>query len=176
MSNPVTLSQHRHIVAPYQSSHSISTIDSTVNLIIQITNRLIDHTDSSNNHRDLQFQLKFLHQTLMLTRLAIQEYDGRQLGQSLANTITPEVVRCFIVLQEMLGSVIATCQGLSLTNIGYLWRPVWRRRWDGEELAVLRDKLSSRRESLGEFLVALHSYILFVSYAWPFTKAPWHFI
>lgn len=164
-----------HIVAPYRSSHTISTIDSAVKLIIQITDQLIDRRDSSNNYRELQSELKYLHQTLMLTRLAIQEYDGRPLGPGLANAITPEVVRCCIVLQEMLGSIVATCQGLSLTSINYLWRPVWQKRWDGEELAALRDKLSGSRKLFEEFLMGLHSYVLLVSYAWPFTKAPWHF-
>jgi hypothetical protein len=168
ISNSVAVSPRR---APHHSSAPIITVDFALHLIVQITNLLVDHGDSSNNHRDLLLQMKSLHQTLTMTRLAFQVYDGRPLGQSLTNTITPGVERCVAVLQELLGSVIDTCQGLNLTSIYYLWRPVWRSQWDGDELVALRTKLTACRQLFEEFLVALHSYVVLDSYARPSAKA-----
>jgi len=101
-----------------------------------------------------------LQQILTLTGLAIHEYCDTPLGQSLAETMAPEVERCSLALQELLDQVNATW--LSLASIGDLWRQIWWGRWDGDEFNLLRKKLSHSRQSLERFLMALHSYVLFL--------------
>ena len=165
-----SLSQGRLVIRPYNSSDAGSIVDSAVSLIVQITDLLIDRRDSSNKHRDLELELKSLHQTLTLTALGIQEYKDRPLGQSLAHTIAEETERCSMVLRELLDRVNDTWLGLSFTSIGDLWRPVWRSRWDGGELASLRLKLFGSRKSLVGFLVGLHSYVFVVFHAYPLTS------
>jgi hypothetical protein len=135
-------------------------IDKSVGLIVQITRLLHDRRDGSNSQRDLVHELKSLHQTLTLTGLAVQEYEGRPLGQSLANTITLEVGRCRVVLQELFDGINGTWLGLNITSIGSLWRPVWWGRWDGDELTSLKRNLFESRRSLEGFLMALHSCVL----------------
>ena len=144
------------------SSHSICVIDASLDLIIQIADRLIDRRDSHHHFDELRLQLKSLHQALTLTKLAIQAYAGRPLGQSMAYMITMEVQRCEITLQELITSITGTRQGLYPTSIGYLWRLVWWNRWDGDEHAALRNRLSPGQIWFGEFLLALHSCVLLV--------------
>jgi hypothetical protein len=61
-----------------------------------------------NDHHDLVLELESLHQTLTLTKFTIQKYDKTPLGQSMANTVAPEVKLCFAALQELLGSINGT--------------------------------------------------------------------
>jgi hypothetical protein len=158
VSSPKTLSP-RCLITASCSSDTPRVVNTGIGLIVQITNRLIDRSDSSSNHQVLQLQLRSLQQILTLTGLAIQEYCDRPLGQSLAKTITPEVERCLLVLQELLEHADATWLGLAFTGIGDLWRHVWWGRWDGNEFTLLRKKLSDSRQSLERFLMALHSYV-----------------
>ncbi|KIM74240.1 hypothetical protein PILCRDRAFT_709571 [Piloderma croceum F 1598] len=132
-------------------------VDIAVGLIIRIARLLVDHEDPSNNRRDLKLELKLLYQTLTLTGLAIQEYNDRPLGQSLVNTIAPEVERSITVLSELLDKISGTGQGLLHTSISDLWRQVWWSRWAGDELASLKVELSHIRRLLGGFLSALNS-------------------
>jgi hypothetical protein len=141
------------------------TVDTAVRLVVQITKLLVDRRGSLNTHRDLELKLKLLHQTLILTELAIQEYNDRLLGKILANTITPEVERCCIVLLELLDKVNCTRQGLASTSISNLWQPVFGSRWKGDELASLKTKLCRIQRSLGGFLMALNSCVFFVFHA-----------
>lgn len=141
---------------------AFSDVDTAVGLIVQITHLLIDCRDTSNNHRDLAIELKSLHQTLTITGLAIKEYKGRPLGQSLANMIAPEVEQCCTVLREMLGRVNGTWLGLNNTTISSLWRPVWWRRWGGDEMVLLRRQLTHSRKALEGFLIAIHSYVFLI--------------
>lgn len=156
-----TSSEEWRLIPPQQRSHDIvSIINITAGLIVQITHLLHDRREASNNHRDLVHELKALHQTLVVTGLAIQEYESRPLGQSLANTITPKVEQSYITLQELLDRANGTWQGLNLTSISNLWCLVWWGRWDGDELSSLRRNLCDNRRSLEAFLVALHSYVM----------------
>jgi hypothetical protein len=146
----------------HNSANSLSevadAVDTAVYLIIRITSLLIDPEDPSHSRRDLTLELKSLHQTLTLIRLAIQEYDDRPLGQSLANTVTPEVQRCSAILSELLDKVNGTGLRLLHTSIKDLWRPVWWSRWTvDEEVASLKTKLRDIRISLGGILSALNS-------------------
>jgi hypothetical protein len=134
-------------------------LESAIGLIIQITDLLIDPRNHSNTHWDLVLELKSLQQTLTLTALAIQEYENRPLGRSVANTITPELARCYNVLQELLSRVKDTWHGLKFTIVGDFWCPIWWSRWDGNEFYPLRIKLSNSRRSIEGFLMALHSYV-----------------
>jgi hypothetical protein len=159
---PVTLSPN----APASPSHlpeSISeVVDITASLIVQILNLLITPGQSmTNNQRDLRLELKTLHQSIMLTRHAIQEYENRHLGQSLIHAVTPEVDRCRVVLQELFDRVNGTWKGLDSTCIRDFWRQVWWGRWDGDEMALLKDQLSGSRKLLLGFLRALNSYVVF---------------
>jgi hypothetical protein len=150
------------IIASYHSQASpVVDNDAAVRLAVQITHLLMDRRDSANTHRDLIHELKSIHQTLALTGLAVQEYYGQPLGQSLVNAINPEVARCFIVLQELLCRVDGTWWGLGSTNISNLWRRVWWSRWDGDEFLLLKSKLIQSRKLLAGILMALHSYVLY---------------
>lgn len=158
---PVTLSPS----APAPPSHFksiISVVDITAGLIIQILNLLITPVQSmTSNQKDLRLELKTLHQSIMLTRRAIEEYENRRLGQSLIHAVMPEVDRCRVVLQELFDRVNRTWKGLDPTCIRDLWRQVWWGRWDGDEMALLKDQLSDSRRLLLGFLRALNSYVVF---------------
>ena len=132
-------------------------IDIAVDLIIRITNLLVDPGDPSNNRGDLKLELKSVHQTLILIRPAIQEYDDRPLGQSLAHAITPEVERCSTVLSELYYLINGTGLGLLYTIIKDLWRSVWWSRWLDSDVASLKIKLRDIRISLNVILFALNS-------------------
>jgi hypothetical protein len=134
-------------------------VDVAGGLIIRITTLLIDPRDPSNNCRDFELELKSLQRTLTLIRLAIQEYDDRPLGRSLAHTITPVVQKCSILLSELLDKVNGTELHLLRTSIKGLWRPVWWSRWADDDVAPLRMKLRDTRISLGGILSALNSYV-----------------
>jgi hypothetical protein len=115
-----------------KSCHSLdalSIINIAVGLIAQLAEKLIRRGDPSNN------QLRSLNQTLTQLGIAIQVYDGRPLGQSLANTITPEVEQCVVLLRVW------------LHNVG---------KREVALIAVKRD-LFCRLTSLDELLMALHS-------------------
>jgi hypothetical protein len=148
--------------------NTVTVVEIAIGLVVKITGRLIYHSDSSNNHLDLQF--KSLHQTLTLAACAIKVYSDRPLGQSLANTIGAEAEHCYILLLELLGKVDDTRVGLNLTGIRGLWRPVWWCRWDGGEFALLGRKLSGIQESLEGFLMALHSYVALAFHMWSATN------
>ena len=150
-----TLSQGNVLSTMYQT---VSAVETVVGLIIQITHLLMDRRNARNNHRDMELELNSLQETLTLAKLAIQAYGDRPLGRSLANTITPQVERCRVVLLQLLDGVNSTRQGLFFTSIRDLWRPVWRKRWDGDELASLRMKMCRIRMSLGGVLMVLNSY------------------
>jgi hypothetical protein len=111
------------------SSDALSGISTAVRLTTQLTERLIRRGDPPNN------LLGSLNQTLTQFGIAIQLYDGRPLGQSLANTITPEVEQCVVLLR------------------------VWLHNVDKREVALiaLKRDLSCRLTSLDGLLVALHS-------------------
>jgi hypothetical protein len=115
VSRPITSSETRKRLATYCSSGALFAIDATVGIIDLITDLLMDCGDSSNSHRDLAFEFESLLKTFTLTRLTIQMYDGKPLGQSLANTITPEILQCFISLRELLDSVNGTRLGFHFT-------------------------------------------------------------
>jgi hypothetical protein len=142
----------------YNTSDTGSVLDTAAYLIVQIADRLMDGRNTSNSHRNLAFELESLYHTLTMTGLAINGCDGRPLGQSLANTITPEVEHACFVLQKFLSRANSTWLGLFLASIGNLWRRVWWSRGDGDELVSLR-QLSDCRKSLEAFLMALHSYV-----------------
>ena len=126
---------------------------------MQITGKLIDHRDVSVNHRDLEWQLKSLHQTLIMTGLAVDEYKNGPLGPCLIKVISTEIIRCCMVLQELLLKVNGTCMGLKFTKIGSFWRPVWWERWEGDEMISLRWQVSPSRKSFDSLLMALHSCV-----------------
>jgi len=143
----------------YHYSNTALNIDVAIAATVQITSLLVDSRNSSNSHHTLKLELESLYQILDLTKGAIREYEDRPLGQSLVNTIAPEVERCHVLLLALLAKVNDTWVGLILTSISHLWRLVWRRQWDGDELASLKRRLSRSRNSLGGFLMALNSYV-----------------
>jgi hypothetical protein len=126
------------------SSDALAVFGTAVGLIAQLTEGLIRRGDPSNN------QLGSLKQTLSQLSFAIQVYRGRPLGQSLANTITPEVKQCVDLLQELIDMVNDPC-------CQFLQKPLNER-----EVALTRD-LSFRQTSLDGLLIALHSYASFIS-------------
>jgi hypothetical protein len=160
-SAPETSSPESALIRVFASLPADLAADTAVRLVIQITELSVDHKDLSDTYRDLEYELKLLHQTLILTGLAIREYNDRLLGESLANTIKPEMERCCMALLELLDKVNCTRQGLAFTSISDLWRPIFGSRWDGSELSSLKMQLGHIRRSLGGFLMALNSCALF---------------
>ena len=158
--SPVTLSPSAP-VSPSTFPESISVLDITADLIVQIVDLLIMPRQPTDNHSDLRLEMKTLHQSIILTRRAIQEYENRPLGQSLIHAVTLEVDRCRVILQDVFDTVNGTWHGLNPTSIRNFWRPVWWGRWDGDEMALLRDQLSDSRKTLHGFLMALNSYVVF---------------
>jgi hypothetical protein len=67
-----------------------------------------------------------------------QRYDNTPLGRSLANTITLEVLKCFLVLQDLFNNVDGTWLDFNITTIGGLCRQIWWDLWDGDQFALLR--------------------------------------
>ena len=141
------------------STDALSVMNATITLIDQISNSLIDTSDSSNNHRDLERLLDTLRQILRLAKRAIKAYADRPLGQSLTNAIISEVKRCRILLSALLGKIHGTWVGLICTRIGGMWRQVFRSQWSGYEFAYLKRKLEESWKSLGTILLALNSYV-----------------
>ena len=171
ISHPEALLQ-RSPVATYRRSNAGAILDTASGLIEQITGLLINCRDPSNGHRALELELKSLHQTLTLTRFAIQQYDNKPLGRSMANSVASEVGRCCIILQKLLDHVNGTCLGLKSTIINNLWWRVWWGRWNGDEFVWLRTNLSTSQQSLVGFLMALHSYVVLSFHAPSFTETP----
>jgi hypothetical protein len=132
------VSQRGVATKPYHSFDALSVIGTAVGLIAQLTDGLIRRGDPSNN------QLRSLNQTLTQLEFAIKVYNGRPLGQSLANTITPEVKQCVVVMLEWLEMVKDP------------WRLFRRKTLDEHEVALKRD-LSYRQTSLDGLLIALDS-------------------
>jgi hypothetical protein len=174
ISTPETLSQG-NLVA-YHSSDAVGAVDIAVGLIVQITDLLMDRRDSSSGHWNLALEFESLQKTFILTTRIIQKYDNKPLGQSLAKTITPEVLRCCIVLQQLLDSVSGTWLGLHFTSICDLWRFVCWGRLGGDEFTFLRKALSDSRQSLQGVLMAFHSYVLLAVHVPPFTETPSHWM
>jgi hypothetical protein len=142
----------------YHLPESIDAIAATTRLTIEIVNLLMV-PQAEEPHKELRLELTALNESLVMAGAAIQEYQDRSLGQSLINAITPEVKRCRIVLEELFDRVDGTRRSLNHTSIQDLWRPVWWNRWTGDELVLLRTKLSQCRESLRGFMMALNSCV-----------------
>lgn len=132
-------------------------VELALSLLFRILYSLDDCTDSSNSYKALRLELELLYLVLDLSKHAVQEYEDKPLGQSLAHTITPEVKRCYSLLHVLLTRINGTRDGLILTRISWLWRPVLWKRWEGDELISLKRDLSNIRNSLGGLLVALKS-------------------
>jgi hypothetical protein len=136
------------------SHHNRSACDVASNLIVEIKRLLIDLMKFSVDYRYLQDLLNTLHQTLFLTGLAIQAYEGTPLGLNLAVAVTPEVEQCQAILQYMLDSINRYRQILYSTPIRDLGPSVM---WSGSKVLELVWKLSAHQRALGQFLVALNS-------------------
>ena len=166
---PKTPSRHRALVPTCNLPPKAVGI--ATSLILEIINLLIEHANQSPvERRELMLELKALYEVLVLTDTAIQEYENRPLGHSLVNVVTHEVIRCSVVLEDVLERVSGTREGLDRTKIGGLWPSVWWRRWNGDELSWLRKKLFHSQQLLGGFLIALNSYVLFEFSALPTLK------
>ena len=143
----------------YHLPEGIGAIAAATRLTVEIVTLLMV-PQAEEPHKELRLELAALNESLVMTGAAMQEYKDRSLGQSLINAITPEVKRCRIVLEELFDRVSGTRWGLNHTSIQDLWPPVWWSRWSGDELVLLRTKLSQRRESLCGVLMALNSCVL----------------
>jgi hypothetical protein len=141
-------------------SSVVSTTDFAIRLIVDIVYLL--HTESSYECQQLERALKSLCQTLYLTKLAILAYECTPLGQSLTETIRPEVEQCCGVLGEILDKINHYQENLKSTRISSLWRQVWASGRSVGELQSLRTKLSSHHDALNTFLMALNSYVCFI--------------
>ena len=149
----------KECIVSHSSSNAVGIIGTIVGLIEKITEQLMDCRQSSN--LDWALELESLQRTLSLTRLAVQMYENKPLGQTLANTITPEVLRCCCVLLELFDSINGTWLDVSINSIGGFWHRIWCAWWDGDEFSLSRQKLSYSRQSLQGLLMALQSYVPF---------------
>ena len=98
--------------------------------------------------------LEPLHQTLFLTGLAIQAYEDTPLAGNLNLSIGPDLQKCQRILQYMLESISIYRRILYSTPIRDLWPRVL---WSTSKVLELAWKLSTHRQFLGQFLVALNS-------------------
>jgi hypothetical protein len=130
-------------------------IEHSTRMIIDITASL----KSSERHLDLIQELKLLNELLSLAGVAIEIYSCTPLGPGLAGVINKTAFRCCIVLQELFERIKQCWQGLTLTKVYPLWRQVLWSGFSNEELALLKDKLSTLRESFNSVLMALASYV-----------------
>ena len=140
----------------YSSSAAVAIVHSATSLVDTVTELLMDYRQSSSGYWDLALELESLQKTLILCRLIIHKYNDKPLGQSLIDAITPEVLACFLVLQELINSV-DTCVDFSFTSIGGWCRQIWWTMFDGDEFASVRKRLCRSRQLLQGLLMALHS-------------------
>ena len=140
----------------YSSSAAVAIVHSATSLIETVAELLMDYRQSPSGYWDLALELESLKKTLTLCRLIIHKYNDKPLGQSLTNAITPEVLACFFVLQELINSV-DTCVDFSLTSIGGWCHQIWWNMFDGDEFTSVRKKLCRSRQLLQGLLMALHS-------------------
>jgi hypothetical protein len=164
-SHQIQPTTHSRVLArsTYRSADAVFFVGMADRLIGKILGLLIDHKNSSNNHREWKPTLETLRQTLLLTERAIFTYDGRPLGISLTNVIAPEVEQCYALLLELHDEVHRTWAGFIWTRISSVWRQVFMVKWD-HELVSLRRRLCHSRNLLAMPLLALNSYVLFTFY------------
>jgi hypothetical protein len=148
--------------AAYSAHEALALVSAAVVLIDQITELLMDHRQSSSSYLDLALEFESLQRTLTLTRLVIHLYDNKPLGQGLVNSITPEVRRCVIILQDLLDSIDGAWLDFSITSVGGLCLRIRWARLLGVEFSSVRKKLCHSRQSFQGLLIALHSYVLLV--------------
>lgn len=163
LSRPITDAETAPTTSPFttlRTAEPFSAFAEATALIEYISKPLVDPTDLSNSHRDLQLVLETLRQILRLAKCAVRAYEDKPLGPSLTKAITPEVERCCVLLWELRNKVHDTWMPLMCTRISNLWRQVFRRQWDGDELASLKRRLYNTRHSLGIFIMALNSYVI----------------
>lgn len=126
-------------------------------IIIQIINIL----DNRDIFQALRLELESSAKILDLIKRAIKEYEDKPLGQSLANTITPEVERCCSALQVLLAKVKGILAASISPGIGFLrWALGMESNGDVNDLAMVTRRLTDSRNFLGRFLLALNSYDL----------------
>lgn len=147
----------------YQPTDCYVAIREAYVFIDRILAALGDPTDSLNYSYDLYSMLKTFRQIFCLTKYAVKAYKDTPLGHSLANVITPEVRYCCALLSELHDRIHDSWIPLVCTRIGHLWRHIFRRSWEGDELASLKSRLRHSEHSLGAFLIALKSYVLFAN-------------
>ena len=130
---------------------------------------MIDHGDSGGDYRILELELESLYRTLILTSLAIQTYEHTPLGQHLAHSIVPEVEQVCVVLQQLFDKLKDYQQGLMSTSIRALWYRIRQNCCEADEgLTSLRAKLATSQKLLGQFLIALNSWVsLAFNYHYP---------
>jgi hypothetical protein len=153
-----TLSPGVTVIPVCHTSTVSSGVDIATGLIVKIMQLLINHGAFSENCQDLKHDLQSLYQLLALTGLATEAYRFTPLGHNLAGAINPEIQQCRMLLQDVLDKAQSCQLALNATRINGLWGQVWSRGWDRAELASLRIKLATHRESFRRFLMALHSY------------------
>ena len=143
----VLISQHHHFVC-----------DLAANLLAEIMRLLRCLREFADDYGDLQDLLfKPLHQTLFLTGIGIRAFEDTPLGPNLTASINPEVEKCCVLFKDIFDS-IGRYQVLRETSIRNLWPRVL---WSGSKVHELAWKLNAHRSSLGQFVVALNSYISF---------------
>jgi hypothetical protein len=144
--------------AVFVSHHNRTPCDLASNLIGEIMRLLLDLlTQFSVDYLYLQeLLLKPLRQTLFLTGYALQLYELTPLGPNLASMIRPEVEKCCLLFQDILGNIDHYRSSLDSTHLPAFRLPSL---WSGSKVHELTWKLSYRHRQLGQFLVALNSCV-----------------
>jgi hypothetical protein len=159
------ISPRKEVITGVYLSQNGSAVKVASGLIEKIEQLVVDRTEPPDSYRGLQEQLGSLHLTLTLAGLAIKAYKSTPLGRSLASSINPEVERCCVVLQELFDGIKTCRRSLFATYIRDLWYNVWWSGWDEDEFASFRMNLLEIQKALVGFLMALHSYVPFISHA-----------
>jgi hypothetical protein len=146
------LSQRRLLVL----SNTAGGIGDILSLITEIKSLIGRSGRSSCSFVALELELDLLHQTLSFTSLGIKSFQWTLLGQSLAKTINPKLVRCAEVLLRLHKAIDTFREGLWYTSIWSVWRLVWSSAWEVDELVIWRRELFHCRRSLGMIVRAMY--------------------
>lgn len=107
-----------------------------------------------DDYRCLKQELELLAKTVTLVGLAIEKFEYTPLCRNPANTLDPELERCCGVLRELFNGVNASHRALIPTSMRRLWSRVCS---SGSEVVILRAKLSTCRDLLCLFVLAINS-------------------
>ena len=100
----LAISSERRILSQTFPFETGSTGDIACGFIDRINQSLCDRAESTDQDFALKAELQSLRQTLTLADLAMQTFEYTPIGRNLAKSVSPEMEKCRIVLQELYNS------------------------------------------------------------------------